>query len=171
MRNICVVAKVKSFDLNFAAEIRESQFSKMFGQYTPKRVKNGIILLQWWRPCSHDAFQVKGRRIWVNPLLRRRDRGDEFHLVMKEFKLNPGRFWLYFRMSGHFDRRWHPVWEDRAAASKKLLHKLVLGYLPQEQNDTSQGPFLFSKRPPKEADVVHALIKFHKVSLLTFMQL
>lgn len=56
--------------------------------------------LQWWRSCSHRAFQDKEVEVSVHPVLHRRE--GKIYLHMEELRLYHSDFWKYFRRSvGH----------------------------------------------------------------------
>lgn len=56
--------------------------------------------LQWWRSCSHRAFQDKEVEVSVHPVLHRRE--GKIYLSVEELRLYHSDFWKYFRRSvGH----------------------------------------------------------------------
>lgn len=56
--------------------------------------------LQWWRSCSHRAFQDKEVEVSVHPVLHRRE--GKIYLHVEELRLYHSDFWKYFRRSvGH----------------------------------------------------------------------
>lgn len=56
--------------------------------------------LQWWRSCSHRAFQDKEVEVSVHPVLHRGE--GKIYLNVEELRLYHSDYWKYFRRSvGH----------------------------------------------------------------------
>jgi len=72
------------------ASIREKEFS-----FSPSTIEG--IALYLWKAEKRRNFQR--RRVWVHNIICKRRQLGEFHRLLKELRLDDGRFQRYFRLN------------------------------------------------------------------------
>lgn len=111
-------------DVHLQQKHRRTNLSIKFGHFEEGTYSPVVkILSSLCFPCK------RGGGVDYNILLQSRDTEEEFHLLLKELKLNHCWFWMYFRISvGQFEALLQML--TRAATTVKLSTEATTRSLP-----------------------------------------